>query len=110
VRFTGFDDVPLLFRTCSCATLGCASVVPLICAARVSELTTLVGTVAPFTVSDDCELKFVPFTVTVTLGVPAGTAWGTTWLMLGLTDEIIVSPDPHPRQRILAEIPVASAL
>jgi hypothetical protein len=50
-----FEAPPLEFRTCNCATTGCASVVPLIFAASVVELTTVVGTAAPFTVSAACD-------------------------------------------------------
>ena len=55
VKATWFDCAPLVFRTCNCATAGCASAVPLIFAAIVVEFTTVVGTAVPFTVSAACD-------------------------------------------------------
>jgi hypothetical protein len=54
VSGTSLDDTPFVFLTCSCATAGCANVLPLIFAASVVELTTVVGMALPFTVTDDC--------------------------------------------------------
>jgi hypothetical protein len=55
VSGTWFDCDPSEFRTCNCATAGCASVVPLMFAAIVVEFTTVVGTAVPFTVSAACD-------------------------------------------------------
>jgi hypothetical protein len=52
VSGTSFDDPPFVFFTCSCATAGCASELPLIFADSVVELTIVVGMALPFTVSD----------------------------------------------------------
>ena len=52
VSGTWFDDPPFVFFTCSCATAGCASELPLIFADSVVELTMVVGMALPFTVND----------------------------------------------------------
>jgi hypothetical protein len=54
VSGTWFDEPPFEFRTCNCATAGCASVFPLIFAARVVEFTTVVGTAVPSTITAAC--------------------------------------------------------
>lgn len=60
VSGTSFDFTPFVFLTCSCATAGCASELPLIFADSVVELTIVVGIALPFTVSDAFESKFDP--------------------------------------------------
>jgi hypothetical protein len=96
VTSTAFDSTPVEFRTCSGTTVGCASALPPTCAANVSELTRVVGTVVPLNVTADCASKFAPFTVSVTLGVPAVTTCGETPLIVGLTSETTLNPDPQP--------------
>jgi hypothetical protein len=97
-----------VFSTCNCATAGCANGLPLIFAARVVELTYIVGTDVPFTVRDAFDSKFVPCTVTVTFGVPAVTTWGETWLIVGLTIAITVTPVPQPEHNRLIANPRAA--
>lgn len=109
VRGTSFDDPPFAFFTRNCATAGCASELPLIFADSVVELTMVVGIALPFTVTDDCDSKFCPWTVTVTLGVPAVTTCGDTWLMVGLTSATTVTPVPQPQQARLIPSPRAIA-
>ena len=60
VSGTSFDDAPFVFVTCRCATAGCARLLPLIFAASVVELDTVVGMALPFTVTDAFDSKFDP--------------------------------------------------
>jgi hypothetical protein len=60
VNGTSFEEAPSEFFTCSCATAGCASELPLIFAASVVEFTSVVGIALPFTVTEDCDSKFDP--------------------------------------------------
>jgi hypothetical protein len=53
-------------------------------------------------------LKFEPCTVTVTLGVPAVTTCGETWLIDGLTIAITVTPVPHPE--LARQMPIERAI
>ena len=110
VNGTWFEDAPSLLRTCNCATAGCANALPLIFAARVVELTYVVGTAVPFTIRAACDWKFAPCTVTVTFAVPAVTTCGETWLIDGLTIAITVTPDPQPEHRRLTISPNAATL
>jgi hypothetical protein len=52
VSGTSFDDPPFVFRTCRCATAGCARGLPLIMADSVVEFTVVVGMGLPFSVTD----------------------------------------------------------
>lgn len=108
VSETWLEEAPLAFRTCSCATVGCASIVPLIFAARVVEFTKVVGMAEPFTVKADCDSKFAPCTVTVTSGDPAVTTSGETWLIDGLTIANTVTPVPQPVLNRLTATPRAA--
>jgi len=80
-------------------------VLPLIFAARVVEFTTVVGTAVPSTITAACASKFVPCTVTVTLGVPAVTTCGDSWLMEGLSMATTTMPVPQPLQSKLTTSP-----
>jgi hypothetical protein len=97
VTSTEFDCVPFAFFTFTCATVGCASALLPTCTASVSVLTTVVGSAVSFSITADFESKFAPFTVSVTLCVPAVTTSGDTALMLGLLrSDAMLKPDPHP--------------
>ena len=109
VSGTSFDAAPSVFLTCKCATAGCASVLPPMFAASVVEFTTVVGTAPPFTVTDAFDSKFAPWTITVTLAVPAVTTCGDTVLIVGLTRATITVPDPHPAAAKLNPIPRAAS-
>lgn len=110
VSGTWFDAAPSEFRTCNCATAGCASAVPLTFAANVVEFTTVVGTAVPFTIKVACDWKFAPCTVRVTSDVPAGITCGEIWLIVGLIIAITVTPDPHPEHKRLTTNPNAASL
>ena len=109
VSDTWFDFTPSVFFTCNCATFGCASGLPLICAASVDALTYDVGTAVPFTVSAELVLKFDPCTVTVTLCVPAVTTCGETCVIDGTT-AIAITVVPVPQPENAAQIPMQRAI
>lgn len=52
VSGNSLEAAPSVFFTCSFATAGCASGLPLIFADSVVEFTTVVGTAVPFTIRD----------------------------------------------------------